>query len=877
MTKYDNVASVPRERKSVPILGIDRSTPDDLVEDGKCAELNNLRYKDGAWRGVSEYKKVKLPDGFADEYEVVYHHPAAGENTLIASLKDEPELYYLIDFSEEGATPEATLIGRAAYDAKIFHFGNVLIFYLPNNSIVYYIYQNKEYKPFTPPHHAITEISASAAAYSLHLPTLAQTDEITSYGDYKWEDAIYGGSYHALWYPIYNITQGYSCIKQGDKHWSGEMLLFTTWLMDDGTPLAPSPLHLAKSNGAYRDGKGYNNKIGIHPHPKDFQTRYAEGRSTNDIDQYLGIYHNAPSSDEKIGAYGDPSLRSWLPELKVRIAADANTEHFKTIAIWCTRVLPIFSPEGRLQHARDNFRQDVYKSSNSYVDYYADNDLANQPFYLLKEIPVRDFKKEEGTDYLVAAIPLPYSELSQVIHNRVYTPISSHTTIPDCTLDYNNRLHLGGGKTILTDSYSLADSEAKTSESRAFNQWVEVQSNDNLYRAVSSCYKVDTKIKEGSAFEYLISYPDYRATRFAAEEHCNLLLKEAMANNIAWYYQPHTEAEKFPPIEYNSRINFDSIPADFRIIEHPSTVRVSETNNHLLQNFANVYSFGSSNNRVLAMQSAAMQIADEKTGDLPLIVFTTEGIYALRAGAETLYARTDALNYDKVINPNTLAVKSGIIYITEKGVHFMRDRESIVISTPIHDINGVPPLSFLRECKLIFSKQYNEVILFNEESEDGRAYIYNLDNGYWSTRDLTGKKINTDVLVKDNTIFDLTTEDAMGASLRATLSTRPIKLGDVEFKRIESIIPRMSTGATVAMVDFNLSGSTDGSNYLPLRTWNGEIDLRKVNPLVLRRTPFSAKYFKVAMTFEAEIGERLTASITHFDIEWYRRFRRRML
>lgn len=37
------------------ISGLDRSTPDDIVKDGACKELHNVRYKDNAWRPVSNF------------------------------------------------------------------------------------------------------------------------------------------------------------------------------------------------------------------------------------------------------------------------------------------------------------------------------------------------------------------------------------------------------------------------------------------------------------------------------------------------------------------------------------------------------------------------------------------------------------------------------------------------------------------------------------------------------------------------------------------------------------------------------------------------------------------------------------------------------
>ena len=260
---------------------------------------------------------------------------------------------------------------------------------------------------------------------------------------------------------------------------------------------------------------------------------------------------------------------------------------------------------------------------------------------------------------------------------------------------------------------------------------------------------------------------------------------------------------------------------------------------------------------------------------MPLYAFTEEGIYALIAGSDTLYARISPVNYDKIINPNTLAINGAIVYITEKGVHMLTSQGTQVISTPIHDKANRPPLDFLRTCTMIYPKEHTEIILHNEDDDRGVAYVYNINTGYWSTRDLKGRKLNTDELYNNNTLYDLANEDESKA-LACSIETRPIKLGDVEFKRIESIVPRIATNSDVTMLQMSLSGSTDGTEYMPMRSVDIEFDANRVNPLLLRRTPFSARYFKFSFHFKPESNQTFNPSISHIDIEWYKKLRHRM-
>jgi hypothetical protein len=275
-------------------------------------------------------------------------------------------------------------------------------------------------------------------------------------------------------------------------------------------------------------------------------------------------------------------------------------------------------------------------------------------------------------------------------------------------------------------------------------------------------------------------------------------------------------------------------------------------------------------------------MSDAKFGEFPLFAFTDVGSFALQAGRQTLYASIIPINCDKIINPNTLPINCGIIYITERGVHLLAARgdnltseASTLISSPIHGKDGRPPLDFLRTCQIMWPKEHNEVIFHNPDNDSDIAYVFNLDAGYWSTRTLVGTKINTDEMVAENSIYDLTHED-ISKTLAGSFSTRPIKLGNIEFKRLETIAPRMSSGDKDFASHIHLTGSVDGTNYMTLREHDLEIEAHKVNPFTLRRTPFSAKYFKYHMFMEPKQGDTFNPSITYIDFEWYIKFRRRM-
>lgn len=882
--KTNELTPTPRERVSVAITGIDRSTPDVIVEDGKCEKLHNARYSGGAWRPTHRYMlKHSLPDDLS-EYTIVYHHPAAGDNTYIAVDTSSGE-YYSLTFNDD-AEPTLKSIAQIRDVTSISHFGNVLM--LMATDTYYFILKNGAYQSFIIPPYMRTEVKSFTSSFAL--PSQVRTgDRQAGYG-YPWDEYEPSTTpgindawdYRGAWFPIHNITQDVPLIPTKDGMWNGELLLFTTWRMADGTNLSPSPLHLLKSYDSPNNiPDGYTRSISIAPSPRELFLARQNGDKTSSLDKYLAItiQANNLADGNTLAPKTEQFTRCWLPNVRINIPTDADTSSVTHVAVWVTRIHPIFDTSlsnNIAPMSEDNFRQGggSSKTDTSFTGFYDTTNLADQPFYLLKEIPVEDIVNNDDGKYI--DIALTSSLLDNVVTNAMYQPNNNaHSLTSGTSLDYNNRLHHGDPTVKLTASYNLGDGFSNEDNIIPQKDVVEVIINDSPYSILSTSQRSNAGVSEKSPYTHILSYPDYRAKSIRADGIGTFTFKPATANNFAWYHAPHTEQEKYPPIDIELRALVLPEETDNSIVHQPNRIQVSATNNPFSFPFENSYSVGSSNNRIIALQSAAIEMPEMKVGELPLYAFTEEGIFALIAGSETLYARVSAINYDKIINPNTLAINGAIAYITEKGVHLLTSNGSQVISTPIHDKGNRPPLDFLRTCKMIYPKEHNEIILHNEDNGDGTAYVYNLDNGYWSTRLLQGIKLNTDEMYYGGTLFDLANEDENKA-MDISIVTRPIKLGDVEFKRIESVVPRIASNDHDLSIDIDITGSVDGGDYHSLRSESLDIAPNKVNPITIRRTPFSAKYFKMDFLLYTDDGNTFNPSFSHIDIEWYRKLRHRM-
>ena len=905
MRKNDNLTSPPRERVSVAIQGLDRSTPDDLCKDGTCEELHNLRYKDGAWRPVSELAQAGTytPSMNVGNKKIVYKHPATGENHYIveavSNSVDRTRYTYLdVDIT----TSEEMTIATFDEQQKVSHFGNVLMFMGSSRSS--FILQNKVYIQFniadaTPVIESSIHDYANSSDHGVWC--FAVDKAVTGFNSnfslspFRWYTARSTSGQDILSWILMsyfvnieedtNICFAYKFAEKDDSGiitetppasylssgWCGEHAFFAALRMADGTIINPSPLGVGISKNVFHDIEFTYKRINYCP-LTDTSSKPEDIKTTN---AYIAQTPYVPISSAFSLMKSASPLKYVQETLIASVPETINTDTIESIAIFSTRITPYF----------DFSKMSDFSSSKELLllprDVFASTDFLNDPFYLLAEKPLRDCDKVNGN--LTLSITIDATRAKQITSQPTYTPLVSSDITYKGAIDYNNRLHIFDTSNSFSYLSVLDEFLQSGDATETIQLGAKIFSNNTSY--IWWGKSVYGGIKDSHSL--IISAHDYRIKEFYANigtQTFRLPAQSITDHNFAFFVDNSDLYTRFKPISLPST-DYEAVditPHDNTPLHEPNRLQVSSANNPFSLPFENSYAIGSASNRIIALQSAAIEMSDAKFGEFPLFAFTEEGIFALQAGSATLYASIIPINYDKIINPNTLAINGGIIYITERGVHLLAARgdkltseASTLISSPIHDKDGRPPLDFLRTCQIMWPKQHNEVIFHNPGNGGEIAYVFNLDAGYWSTRSLKGTKINTDEMIDGNTIYNLTHED-VSKTLTGAITTRPIKLGNVEFKRLETIIPRISTGSTSSIIQFRLLGSVDGSTYHPLRSANLHLEPTKVNPYVFRRTPFSAKYFKIMFGLYDMRGVPFSTAITHIDLEWYHKFHHRM-
>lgn len=833
MSKKDNKLTSPkRERVSINFLGVDNSSPDISVKDGAMAEMYNVRYNDDAWRPVHMFDKVgEIEDG----YRVVYHHPAAGEKVYV--ITDDSATFYSYDMENDTRT-EISTINEAVKDIK--HFGNVLIFIGRDNHVEYYVLQDGKYYRFEKPSAPKVELSEGERVSAL----INYTATNLSSGSISSADEDETNIRYGVW-ALYDEAGNSIYPTFKDSKWMGEIAFFASYRMKDGSVLSPSPIGISTSEKVV---SGFG----------DYRMQWRKFKRGDDDLYGISLGSNtALEHDAK--DFLCPQMHYIAPKITITIPAEIS-DLVDSVAVFSTRIFSAFE----------------FSTDNSLSVKFADNKLPEQPFYLCKEIRLSDFTNNKYD------LDLTYDLLKDVQSNLRYTPSNNiHSTSANVIMEYNNMLHMADIQQRLfpldlSDCYERGDSELPHTTKAVARLKIDnnTYTTDGVYTYTYN--RNGVSFVEG--FRSIISYPDYRcdavhisfvSTLGGLQDHTFAMLS-APQNNVAYYISQNREvAMSYSALHYTSasipemRIDNGEEWAVNDVVKEHNKVMVSQTNNPFAFDFANTYSFGSADNNVLAMQSAAVEMSDAKFGEFPLYVFTESGIFGLQSGAESVYSNVVPINYDRIINPRTLAINYNVVYITQKGIHLLNSEGSTLISQPIDTMLGYPDVDKLQRLYPLRSTQYNEISFV----VDGIAYIYSLINGVWSTRSFDMHPISQEEAYRYEEIFNIINENAT-LPARCVIASRPIKLGSVEYKRLETFIPRFANLAETENMTITIT--IEGSN--DCKEWK---ELRKVDAQgykVIRRTPQSCKYFRFFLEF-TDVEE---FTFSNVDLEYYVKFLRRM-
>lgn len=820
---------------TLSIKGLNTSMPDLTVPDGACEQLTNMRFRDGSWQNVGVVQmaeNIPLPEDVVyrgNHFEFLGVHEVEGVNHYIGKgvVESEDDAGYVYDdlYLFAYANGAWSRLGEAvvsiyasstsaaealATDIRVTPFGKVLIVQ-SQSKMSHFIWSDGSYNLFKMPE------------------PVKISEDISSYNPRKSYDKE--ADKDLFWWNIINADSGENLLVDHiDSYWWGEICYLVAYRMKDGSIISPSNLRILCSEGNEEEDDS----------PRVHFREVVDGQETK---KYVSLRLSATPIADPVtkDTYAESvRLRTFVPELTIAVP-DIDTSLIDRVALYSTRINPILDYE---KMRKTNFRG---RAGIPYYDFYADNKLPEQPFYLVDETKIDSL---EGG---VWTVKLEYEKLKDLVTKpQMYEPVQAHSFVANSFYDYNHRMHYGG---LTTTLYSHTPSVLRTHTIFSANilkgeEYIQFEDGHSVYSS-SSFSNVDNQTDTRWVIPYIVSYPDYRATKLSVVYTRNnntfgmesISLQPAVANNFA-YYIPPTGVFKYTSfISPDNGYSPITKPIASPTFSEPNRIQVSAVDNIFSLPFENSYAVGNEGSRVVAMNSVADSLVDSNFyGAYPLYIFTTDGIFALRAGSgEVLYAGTEIINHDRLVNPNTIALNGSVVYACEEGLKALAGRQAVRISADIDTKDGV----WLDWRVAQFGTNWRFGELLCHLGAD--TYMYNVGAGAWSSRnDVVGSLRGGyagEVTQQGTLIVSDINKEGIDET-EVNIVTRPLKFDSAGFKKIDTLIARTASSLPCDW-SIKIESSNNCREWRLVKKVTTAMNLADIG---IRRFSQSARFYRLSLS-----------------------------
>lgn len=442
--------------------------------------------------------------------------------------------------------------------------------------------------------------------------------------------------------------------------------------------------------------------------------------------------------------------------------------------------------------------------------------------------------------------------------------ISQHSHV------YNQRLHLFDLQRMLFHGFSPENSWTYTDDGNGGNVTVSVvlsaeDGGTRVVRASSSGFHL-------SQLGRFLYYPNINASRMIISGggfSYDIPLQPHPLLNGAYYIFMDTEPSR-------SSVSVPSV-SDLPV-NMSNKVYTSEVGNPFYFPLEGIYTVGSG--KIYGISSIATALSQGQFGQFPLMIFCSDGNYAMSVNEEGRYSAIHPMQRDVCVNPDAIVqTDSEVLFISSRGVMATSGASASCISS---ELDGVPeqlpskfemwlhpkgkPGDFFRTCRVAYDYTSRRIIFFPPQG--GSCYIYSIDGAFWSSNAFGSvvSAINvfpySYVQLSDGQILNLSDVYGYeGAKRQCLIYTRPVKLGSFQLKRIL----RMSVQGT-------FSSEQKISVYVSndCLSWH-YIGTSESSEIVLRGRP--SKYFRFVIEASLSPAENISALRIHYETRKERRLR----
>lgn len=280
--------------------------------------------------------------------------------------------------------------------------------------------------------------------------------------------------------------------------------------------------------------------------------------------------------------------------------------------------------------------------------------------------------------------------------------------------------------------------------------------------------------------------------------------------------------------------------------------------------------------RILGIVANTEAVSPGQYGQFPLIVFTTDGIYAMGVTSEGLYGDANPVSREVCNNADSITPTDRLVYFTsDKGLMAISGGTAVTVSRVM---NGRNPrnfgekqhegfLNFLKSCIIAYDYRDSMLRIFKKskgftnnngiDEKEKDYYIYNIVDGTFGmdTIDVPIKSVTNDYpdnIIQDigNGIYSLTSKPDINedeATYNGHITTRPLKLGgSLTLKSLRGV--KNLIDSDDGKISLEIWGSNDCKHWQKLPSMGGK-------PWKYFTFKYTLKDFKAVDSFAGSIVE----------------------
>lgn len=871
----------------IDLKGIVRRPQNRATPDGSCAEIIDLRARDGAWEAVGDKEQIEELENTS---QFVFHPINAQWEAYVYRVNDA--IKAKIINKNAGTSSVVTLLSSMTGDVILKPFYNVLLVSsLSSFSLTSFVFDSESggyNEAFNGFKDDILEVIQGSVSHNEFHPDVYDYFDDFSYDTYDlkgitvssgpvftYEGDDIADQQNWTEYPE-NQTIFYEMAGKAEAFNIplGELYVQIVLNLSDGGKILVGPLTKIKKGffwidnhvtAAYFRIGNVNNSLKF---SEDF-LNFLKGHNKG-IVRSVSIYASRPQK----------------PELVFE-----NSSFFKYNGI-------------------QNIKEiDVLKEVSSYkLDFInIDDDSGSSTYRELKHNLIR---VKEQDDLSIDTVISVYDSLSSDMDNlntpHAIAPLKDMST-------YNDRVLLAGVGVNLSSGYMLnkfvSDVLEESRQSRRDSRFVYTRAvTQSSYYTLSIYFKVDTnegtKVVKSNEIQLNlfdpddtnkiafalqnIQYPDSRAfeyvvmlkipssfTSLTEDGHYSITkkLKKHDFLDLAYDDETFVIRNKYPtsellPSQLTGTLShtntFPAIDTTYKDLN-----RVQASASGTVFSFPARYSYRVGMDEVMNVTSVTDELSQGQFGQFPLIAFTKGMIWAMEIGSGDVFVSNIVPLANEICNnpASITVVRGGILFSTTEGLKILQGKsvndvseavEGAIERLPIHGkftlntildrnnltsyVDSVSFKDFLKTAIIGYDHFFNEIIVSGPDKP--YSYAYGLDSGIWTKTKATFEAFTNQFPynygLKGSSVFDLS-QESKGDSKVTMIATRPFRLTPDVYKKIEQVIIR----GEFETAEGYLFACTEGAKYRLVSTGSA---LNTLDQLYLHRASYSAKSFILVIT-----------------------------